>query len=197
MDLRLKKDIRNACNLIDKLDKLNFVQYNTIHNDEYCEVGIIAQELNMIFPSMINLNEGYIPNINMNADHDSISDDTLFIRINYNIIINNNEKILIRVRKYNTVNEQTYKTTINNPTGVSFEIKKWSNYERSDILYIYGTNVNDYHRINKLDMSLLGTACTKELYQIVKQQASTISTLQSQLSHLTTWATNQGYVPPQ
>ncbi len=197
MDIRLKKDIYNTCNLLDKLDKLNFIKYNTIDNDTLCEVGIIAQELNMLFPSMVNLNEGYIPNINMIAEHDSISDDILFIRINYNIIINNNDKILIKIRKFNEVKEIGYTTTINNPTGVSFEIKKWYNYESSDILYVYGTQVNDLHRINTTDLGILGTACTKELYQIVKHQDSTISTLQNQLTQLTAWATNQGYVPPE
>ena len=35
------------------------------------------------------------------------------------------------------------------------------------------------------------------LEQQTQQQASTISTLQNQLSHLTSWATTQGYIAPQ
>lgn len=37
----------------------------------------------------------------------------------------------------------------------------------------------------------------ERLEQQIQEQTSTISTLQNQLSQLTTWATNEGYIPPQ
>jgi Chaperone of endosialidase len=199
-DIRIKSDICNTCNLLDKLDKVNFVSYNIINKTDdntHCSVGIIAQDIKQILPSIVKTdNNGYIPVICGKAEHNLLSDDIVFIRIVYNNINIENKNICIKLYKSSTP-PYIYITPILNPTGVSFEVKKWRDYTSDDEIFIIGCEVDDYHTVNMTELGMLGTACTKELYQIVKQHTCTISTLQNQLSQLTMWATNQGYVPPQ
>jgi hypothetical protein len=199
-DIRIKSDISNTCNLLDKLDQVNFVSYNVLNrsdDNKHCSVGIIAQDIKKILPSIVKTdNTGYIPIICGKAEHITVSDDIVFIRTIYNN--NNIENINICIKIYKPLTSPyIYTTPILNPTGVSLEVKKWRDYNPDDEIFIIGCQVNDYHTVNMTELGMLGTACTKELYQIVKQQNNTISTLQNQLSQLTTWATNQGYVPPQ
>ena len=66
----------------------------------------------------------------------------------------------------------------------SIEIKKWMNYTPTDILFLHGTKVNNYPAVNIGQIGVLGAACAKELYHMVKCQAETIAALKKQIDDL-------------
>jgi hypothetical protein len=57
-DIKLKENIIDATDKLEKLLKVRIVNYNLI-GDEQKQIGVIAQELEEIFPSMIDQTEDY------------------------------------------------------------------------------------------------------------------------------------------
>ena len=47
----------------------------------------------------------------------------------------------------------------------------------TDNLFVHGTRVDDYCAVDKGQIGVLGAACAKELYQVVKCQADQIAAL--------------------
>jgi hypothetical protein len=54
-DKRLKRNIISITNALDKIEKLNGVEYNTYDND-IKHIGLIAQEVEEIVPEVVNEN---------------------------------------------------------------------------------------------------------------------------------------------
>jgi hypothetical protein len=77
----------------------------------------------------------------------------------------------------NTTRTQPYFATIINATKGSIEIKKWEEYSPTDELFLHGTRVDDFHKVDIGQIGVLGAACAKELYHMVKCQAETIDLL--------------------
>jgi len=173
-DERIKECICPLKDLLHKLDQINFVSYDRI--DKYsigCDAGVIAQDIVKIYPNMVSLKSGFIPNIQQTVEHNLMEDDIVSIRITNSL----KEKDVILCLINVEIEKQPYSTTIMNATDDSIQIKKWEDYSPTDILFIHGTMVDDYHIVDIGQIGVLGAACAKELYQVVKCQAETISAL--------------------
>lgn len=182
-DERIKECICPVDGLLCKLDQINFVSYDRIDkNASSHDVGIIAQNVLNVFPKMINIKSGYLPNIQQKVDHTLMADDTVFIRIENTLPLKEKDVVLCLITGPNRT--QHYPGEIINTTDVSVEIKKWPNYSSTDDLLLYGTMVDDYHVVDIGQIGVLGAACAKELHQVVKCQAETIASLQKKLDDI-------------
>ena len=56
-DIRLKENINDATNKLDDLLKVRIVNYNLLQNPDEKLLGVVAQELEQIFPALIEINE--------------------------------------------------------------------------------------------------------------------------------------------
>jgi hypothetical protein len=179
-DERIKECICPLNGLLCKLDQINFVSYDRKdRNTSYCDIGIIAQNVAKVFPTMVSISDGYLPNIQQSVEHTLMADDTIFIRMTNTFSLKENDDVLFQINTLGNNMAYSYTTTIIHATEVSIEIKKWVNYSPTDELFIYGTMINDFHSIDITQIGALGAACTKELYQVVKCQAETIASLQA------------------
>jgi hypothetical protein len=129
---------------------------------------------------MVSLKSGYLPNIQQIVEHTLLTDDIVSIKIANTL----KEKDVILCLINIEIEKQAYSTTIINATEVSIEIKKWENYSPTDKLFLHGTMVEDFHRVDIGQIGVLGAACAKELYHMVKCQAETIATLKKQIDDL-------------
>lgn len=173
-DARVKECICPLNDLLPKLDQINFVSYDRI--DKYassCEAGILAQDIAKIFPKMVSLKSGYLPNIQQKAKYTLLDDDIVSIQIANTL----KEKDVILCLINIETEKQAYSTTIMNATEDSIQIKKWEPYSQTDELFLHGTMVDDFHRVDIGQVGVLGAACAKELYHMVKCQAETIALL--------------------
>jgi len=173
-DERIKECIFPLKDLLPKLDQINFVSYDRI--DKYsqnCDAGIIAQDLAKIYPNMVSLKSGFIPNIQQTVEHTLIEDDIVSIQMTNSL----KEKDVILCLINVDIEKQPFSATIVNATNDSITIKKWEHYSPTDKLFIHGTMVDDYHIVDIGQVGVLGAACAKELYQMVKCQAETIAAL--------------------
>ena len=50
--------------------------------------------------------------------------------------------------------------------------------------YVYGTEVDDFHRLKKDRIFSLNVSATQELYKIIQQQQQTIESLTQRIEHL-------------
>jgi hypothetical protein len=95
------------------------------------------------------------------------------------------EKDIVLCLITTTNGTQHYPAEIIHATDVSIEVKKWVNYSTSDEVFLHGTMVDDYHAVDIGQIGILGAACAKELYQMVKCQAETIASLKKQIDDIT------------
>lgn len=183
-DNRIKECICDVHGLLDKLDKINFVSYNLKGNpNSSYDVGVIAQNVAEIFPSMILYRPEYIPSVNKQIVHTSIDDIISITLDNASSIFNVNDNILL-IKQNDKLQEKSIQTKITVVNDNSIEIAKWSDYSSDDIITLYGKKVDDLHLVDKTQISILGAACAKELYQIVQEQSRMIKVLQDQVAAL-------------
>lgn len=195
-DVRIKKNINHVSNLLEKIDKLSFVSYDEIDNNTKHDIGVLAQNIYNYFPNMIEIEEGYISNINaLNVPYNLITDSVIFVRINTGNLLKNGDEIYAYINKH-TKFERRQILTVSNVTENSFETTVWHGFQPSDTLFIYGTSVSNFHRLDISQMASLGAAGVKELYQLVKSQKQTIDQQQQTINSLLAWATSQGFQPP-
>ena len=192
-DQRIKCNICTIPKILDKLEQINFVSYDRIYPNTTHSFGVIAQELHSIFPELIHTRVGHVPNIIGVADHSLINDDIVFIQYHYDISLTEGMYVEIYIQSSTINYDRALSLLISNPTGVSFEVKKWDYYNANDKITVIGTQVEDLHSVNMTELSLLGPAGVKELYQIVKEQATTINVLKTELQEIRTWAESQGF----
>jgi len=184
-DERVKGCICPLNGLLCKLDQIDFVSYDRIGKNTYKqEVGIIAQNVIKVFPEMVNFTTNYLPNIQKKAEHTLMANDIVFIRLENALPVKENDNGLFIITHPGGRTKDNHTTTIINATEVSIEIKKWVEYSPSDELFVYGTMVEDYHSIDVTQIGVLGAACAKELYHMVKCQAETIAALKKQIDDL-------------
>jgi len=182
-DERIKECICPLNNMLPKLDQINFVSYDRIDKQAgSSEAGIIAQNVIQIFPKMVSLKNGYLPNIQQTVEHSLISDDIVFIRMTNTTSLKEKDVLLcIITSSYGT---RHHPADVINVTDVSIEVNKWPNYSPTDEVFLHGIMVDDYHAVDIGQIGVLGAACAKELYHMVKCQAETIATLKKQIDDL-------------
>ena len=162
--------------LLSKLDQINFVSFDRIDKDAgHCDAGVLAQNVAKVFPNMVYVKDEYLPNVYQKTEHTLLTNDIVSIRITNTL----REKDSLLCLITNAEGKQPYFTTIMNATEDSIEINKWMNYNPTDELFLHGTMVHDYYSIDKGQVGVLGAACAKELYHMVKCQAETIASLQA------------------
>jgi len=180
-DERIKECICPLKDLLPKLDQINFVSYDRIDKQAgNCDAGIIAQELAQVFPKMVYVRDDYLPNIQQEAEYTLTEEDNVSIKLTNTL--KEKESILCIITAAS--GKEYYRATIMHATNVSITIKKWMNYTPTDKLFLHGTRVDDYHRVDIGQIGVLGAACAKELYQVVKCQAETIAALKKQIDDL-------------
>jgi len=74
-DKRLKENIKDATPKLDDLMKVKVRNFNMI-GDKSKQIGVVAQELEEVFPSMISENKGSNPN-----------DETLYKGVKYSVFV--------------------------------------------------------------------------------------------------------------
>jgi hypothetical protein len=192
-DQRIKCNICTIPTILDKLEQIKFVSYDRIYPNATHSIGVIAQELQSIFPELISTRIGHVPNMIGVAEHFLVDDDIVFIQYHYDISLTEGMYVEIYIQSARINYNRTLSLSVFNPTGVSFEVKKWEYYDVNDKITVIGTQVEDLCSVNVTELSLLGPAGVKELYQIVKEQAATINVLKTDLQEIREWAKSQGF----
>jgi hypothetical protein len=178
-DKRIKHDICPVSGLLSKLNDLEFVSYCSIDHNYgagLCEVGVIAQNVAEIFPSMVITRNGVIPNIYKDVDYSIISDGIIRISIKNNL--KDNARVLLIAKSEDSSSYKHY-MNITNVTSESFDVEKWPTYSVPYTIFVHGEMIEDFHAVDGEQIGILGAACVKELHHYVKCQSEKIAELEA------------------
>ena len=153
--------------------------------------GVIAQDVEKVFPEFIHTEKDYVANIYSYAKYDNKDtnyiitldkDITELINIDdeLKIILDNNDKnnleIVIDDTPYNNRYKKRFVKVVEIIDNHSFKID--IDLEINDI-FIYGKKVDDFKRLDYESLYCLNIAATQELYKIIQSQQQQIEELKS------------------
>jgi hypothetical protein len=145
--------------------------------------NVIAQDIQRTYPEAITVTESYIPDMFVKCNWISVTDNQIKINIPkpHTVIVGDKVRCILEDSSQKDI---TVTQVINTTT---FVVEKWDDFDmkKSDEMFLYGKQVKDFLRVDKIKLGILGLAGTKELQQIVETQQQTISTMASQIGTLT------------
>jgi hypothetical protein len=156
--------------------------------------GFLAQQIKRVIPDAVKLQTEFIPNIFAVADYTPLANiitlqgiDTGIlvnnINININININNiNINKYKKVKCYDMRNNTIIVEVIEIINSKSFKIKD-INYA-NDKIFVYGTEVDDFHALNKEYINTLNVCAVQELHRKIVSQQDEIKDLQEKVNIL-------------
>jgi hypothetical protein len=202
-DIRIKKDIINIINPIDKLLLIKPKEYMLCDDKDYLKkYGIIAQDVKEVIPEFVYTDEDYIANIYSKGKYNKYllnneyiyiieieKDITNIINIGDEIKIllenkkNKNQEIIIEELPYHNRYKRRYikvKSIIDNKR---IEIEKELEIEEEDkeYIFIYGKKVNDFLKLDYSSLYTLNIEFSKELYKKIINQNIFIENLENRL----------------
>jgi hypothetical protein len=161
--------------------------------------GVIAQDVEEIFPEFIHTDNNYIANIYSNAIYeDNIitleKDITDLINIDdeLKIILDNNDKKNLEIAIDDTPYNNRYKRRFvkvveiidNHSFKIDIELQDVFTSASANNIFIYGKKVNDFKRLDYESLYCLNIAGTQELYKLIQQQNIIIQDQQKQINDL-------------
>ena len=178
-DIRIKKDIldindNSALLKILAIEPKTYKYIDSITKGTENVYGFIAQQIKEIIPEAVTITTSAIPNIykicDCNDNIITIENNTLKVNDKITIITENNNNEGIK----NTYNIIEIIPELN-------QIKIDKNLATSNC-FVYGTEVNDFHTLNKDYIFTLNVCATQELYKLIQEQKNQINDLQNQLN---------------
>ena len=146
-------------------------------------IGFIAQQVYEVIPEAINIISDIIPNIykkaTFNNSNINFIDDTdlSFIKINDSIKIQlNGENFYYKIQNINTNN-----IIVDNIIKNSHE--NIANSDNNEC-FVYGTEVHDFHAMNKDYIFTMNVCATQELYKLIQNQNIIIEELKNKIETL-------------
>jgi hypothetical protein len=138
--------------------------------------GFIAQQIKSVIPDAVRIQTEFIPNIFLVAEY---SDNIITLPSNnLNIIIAIDSKIKCYDMRDNIIIVEVVEII----SELSFKIKNiqyWDN-----VIFVYGTEVNDFHALNKEYINTLNVCAVQELHRKIVLQQNEIKGLNDKVNVL-------------
>ncbi len=142
--------------------------------------GFLAQQIKRVIPDAVKLQTEFIPNIFAVADYDPLTNIITFQGADIDTY--NNIKIYKKVKCYDMRNNTIIVEVIEIINSKSFKIKDIT--YANDKIFVYGTEVNDFHALNKEYINTLNVCAVQELHRKIVSQQDEIKDLQEKVNIL-------------
>jgi len=170
-DSRVKKNIKPAIDTLDIVNNLNFVSFDYIDSTKTSvKHGLIAQELQKVYPDAVNTNRALLPTHLEIVDFDLEPSNTVLIKCQsaHGLVVNDEVKLDID-------NNFSYKTILEVPSETSFVVEAWDNFSPTSSVSLYGKQVDDFLSIDKQQIGILAAqACQTLSGQVSTLQAENV-----------------------
>ena len=182
-DARIKEDIQdisddNALQSILSIEPKTYKYVDKLERGDKKVYGFIAQQIRDVIPEAVSIQTSYIPNIYSIADY------------NNNVITLPSQptKVVIKVddkiKCYDKDNKEILVEVIEVIDSLTFRIKE---IECSDTkIFVYGTEVYDFHTLNKDYIFTLNVCATQELHRRIEAQNVVIQSYEDRIKDLET-----------
>ena len=176
-DQRIKKNIVSTTDALDIINQINIVKYDYIYEERgSVKHGIIAQELQQVYPDAVDTIRNVIPSHLTVVDFDLEGSDRVLIKCStpHDLIVNDTVKLDIG----DTYSE---KVILEVPSDTTFVVSAWDNFSATSSVTLYGKYVDDFLSYDKSQIGVLAAgAC-----QTLSGQVSTLQLESSELSTIT------------
>lgn len=192
-DERIKKEINDIQTPLNKIMELKPKEYYLCDDKDYNKkFGIIAQDVEKVFPELIHTSNDYIANIYSYAKYndfiitlDKDISNAINIDDELKIVLDNNDKnnleIVLDDTPYNNRYKRRFVKVIEIIDNYSFKIDIDIGEEN---IFVYGKKVDDFKRLDYESLYCLNLAGTQELYKIIQQLRLTLAEQQDRISAL-------------
>lgn len=193
-DSRIKTNIQevNDSSALDKLRLLKPSLYNYIDvlargdNQVY---GFIAQEVKEVLPDAVSQYADYIPNIFSLGTYNASTNILTIENENYDsasLSMDASNNVYKNVRLYDA-SDNIIEICIEEIVGPKeLRIKEDPNTTISSSVFIYGQEVEDFHKLNKDAIFTIATSALQELDRQLQAEKAKVATLESQLTDVLT-----------
>jgi len=143
--------------------------------------GFIAQQIREVIPEATSLQKSYIPNIMLLTDYnETTSIITLPSQPNY--IIKQNDKIKCYDKDNKVINIEVLEVI----DELTFKIKELETEYTDNKIFIYGTEIDDFHTLDKSYIFTLNVCATQELHRRIEAQKVVIKSHEDRIKELET-----------
>ena len=205
-DRRIKKNIIEIEDdfALQKILQVQCKKYNYIDftNGTAVVIGFIAQQIKEVIPEAVTIIKDFVPNIFSAATYSSVTDTSNY---SYNYYSSNTSNYYSsNYYSSNTYNIITLKNTSNVILNVNDNIKTYdgqykevkctitSNIDsnifiidkpiNTSNLFVYGTEVKDFHSLNKDYIFTMNVSATQELYKLIVNLQNKVTYLEDYIS---------------
>jgi hypothetical protein len=193
-DERIKTNIGdvqddNALRMILNIEPKTYNYIDTQrHVGERRVYGFIAQQIREVIPDAVKIQTEFIPNIFVVADYNPVENIiTLPNPIPSSIIALHTS----RVKCYDMRDTMLIVEVIEVISPASFKIKNinltnltFNNNNNNNKIFVYGTEVNDFHALNKEYINTLNVCAVQELHRKIESQQGEIRELNDKVNVL-------------
>ena len=191
-DERIKKNISSSTDSLEIVNKLNLRSFEYIdvraRLERPVKHGLIAQELEKVYPEAVTKTIGFIPNIYTPAvSYISLDLSSVLITIDkpheliegdcVRVYINTDGKDDTQDFQYDTLVLRIYSNT-------SFVIAPWEAFELGRAMLVYGKKVNDLMGVNNPLIGVLAAGACQTLSKKNETLEQQVGTLQAQVASL-------------
>jgi Chaperone of endosialidase len=156
----LKSDSQKDLEVLSKIIITEYLYKDTITNGIDNKKGVIAQDVDKIFPQAISKRKEFIPNIYKIAKNVTIKNDTLIVELEDSIGME--LKIGDKIRLFTEIGEkQCIVSELHDTKIISSD---W-NYGKISSAFVFGKEVNDLRVVDYNQLFMLNISATQELLQ--------------------------------
>jgi len=140
--------------------------------------GFIAQQINEVIPDAVKIQKEFVPNIFAMADYDP--EERVISLPNVCQYINADTK---RIKCYDVRNNTIIADIIEIFSCDSLKVAINGGYSNNKI-FVYGTEVSDFHALNKEYINTLNVCAVQELHRKIERQGDVIGELKDKVNIL-------------
>jgi len=182
-DTRIKEDIQDidddsALQMILAIQPKTYKYIDKVMNSNSKVYGFIAQQIREVLPEATGIEKSYIPNIMLLADY-----DTKIITLPSQptkVIIKKNDKI----KCYDKDNKEVYVQVDEVIDELTFRIKEKEQEYTDTKIFVYGTEIDDFHTLDKNYIYTLNVCATQELHRRIEAQEVRIKELEAKIAQI-------------
>jgi len=193
-DERIKTNIGdvqddNALRMILNIEPKTYNYIDTQrHVGERRVYGFIAQQIREVIPDAVKIQTEFIPNIFVVADYNPVENIiTLPNPIPSSIIALHTSRVkcymrdtMLIVEVIEVISPTSFKIKNINLTNLTFN----NNNNNNNKIFVYGTEVNDFHALNKEYINTLNVCAVQELHRKIESQQGEIRELNDKVNVL-------------
>jgi hypothetical protein len=193
-DQRIKKNIQPVGSMLETINKIEIMSFDFIDsaNNKRDECGVIAQQIESVFPNAVDTSNGIIPCYLTFATSQYVVNDDAHILFDYDHSDTQQQfkvgdKIKIHAgQKTDTIDKDkgSHHVVVKSIIDGGFTTEKWKDYEADDGVFVYGKEVDDFRNVDKEQLGILALKGVQELSSMVSTLQAANATLESQVAAL-------------